>query len=93
MTLLPSYLWAVAEEARARGYRFDTSKITARKRRVSMAVTLGQLEYERAHLNRKLRVRDPSKLHSLSGSKLQPHPMLRVVAGDIERWERRPHGR
>jgi hypothetical protein len=47
----------------------------------------------RAHLNRKLQVRDSSKLRSLSRSKLQPHPMLRVVAGDIERWERRPHGR
>jgi hypothetical protein len=88
-----SYLWAVAEEALARGYRFDTSKITARKRRVSMTVTLGQLEYERVHLNRKLQVRDPSKLRSVSRSKLQPHPMLRVVAGDIEPWERRPHGR
>lgn len=84
-----TYLWAVAEEALARGYRFDTSKITARKRSVSMAVTVGQLEYERAHLSRKLRVRDPSKLRRLSKSNLQPHPMLRVIAGGIERWERR----
>jgi hypothetical protein len=83
-----TYLWAVAEEGRARGYRFDTSKIAVRKRSVFMAVSLGQLEYERAHLNRKLRVRDPSKLRGLNRPNLQPHPMLRVIAGDIERWER-----
>jgi hypothetical protein len=55
----------------------------------SVVRSSGQLKYERAYLTRKLQVRDPSKLRSLSRSKLQPHPMLRVVAGDIERWERR----
>jgi hypothetical protein len=82
-----AYLWAVVEEAEARGYRFDASKIVEKKRGVSMRVTEGQLEFELKHLSRKLRRRDPAGLRVLRGAELRPHPMLRVVAGEVEDWE------
>ena len=81
------YLQAVAEEAQSRGYQFDASKIVEKKRKVSIAVTDGQLEYELTHLRRKLRVRDTKKLRELKGHALAPHPMLRVVSGQVEPWE------
>jgi hypothetical protein len=82
-----AYLWAVADEAGARGYHFDASKIARGRRAVSIPVTQGQLEYERAHLRRKLKDRDRAAYRKLSAGKLEPHPILRVVAGGIEGWE------
>jgi len=82
-----AYLWAVVDEAVARGYRFDASKIAARRQRVSISVTWGQLEYEREHLEKKLRARDRVWLKMLRAAKLMAHPMLRVVEGDVEPWE------
>jgi hypothetical protein len=84
-----AYLWAVADEAEARGYHFDSSKIAVRRRRVdSIPVTRGQLEFEREHLKRKLRARDPSRLGLLKSAGLKTHPALRVIPGEIEPWER-----
>ncbi len=84
---ISAYLWGVVDEARARGYRFDASRIARRRTVVSIPVTRGQMEYERRHLMKKLRVRDPAKLAQLRASRLKPHPMLRVVSGGIESWE------
>ncbi|HUI54928.1 MAG TPA: pyrimidine dimer DNA glycosylase/endonuclease V [Bryobacteraceae bacterium] len=84
---ISTYLWAVVEEAGARGYRFDASKIAEAKRGITMSVTRGQLEFERTHLSRKLRHRDPAKLRALRAGILRPHPMLRVVTGGVEVWE------
>src|SRR5271163_3199096 len=47
---IAAYLWEVRHEAEARGYNFDASKITMRKRAVSIPVTRGQLDFERKHL-------------------------------------------
>jgi hypothetical protein len=82
-----TYLWAVADEATARGYKFDASKIVMRRQKVSLTVTRGQLEYEREHLRKKLRVRDRATLEILRAAKLIAHPMLRAVDGDREPWE------
>lgn len=84
---ISTYLGAIADEAEARGYHFDRSKIAAKKRAVSIPVTRGQLVFERAHLNRKLRARDAAKQRALKAARLKAHPMLRVVAGDVEPWE------
>ena len=84
---ISTYLWAVVDEANARGYQFDSSKIAAQRRRVSMTVTRGQLEFERDHLKKKLRKRDPARIHALKARQLQAHPMMRVVPGGIEHWE------
>ena len=84
---ISTYLWAVVDEGRARGYSFDASKIMRKRHRISIPVTKGQLEFERAHLGRKLQVRDQAMAHTLRVARLRPHPMLRVVPGDIEPWE------
>jgi len=54
---------------------------------ISLFVTRGQLEFEWHHLRRKLRVRDPARHRNLTAGKLKSHPMLRVIAGNIEPWE------
>jgi len=82
-----AYLWGVVGEARARGYHFDASKIAVGMRAVSIPVTRGQLEFERRHLRRKLRLRDRASYRTLATAKLLSHPMLRVVAGPVEPWE------
>lgn len=85
---ISTYLSAVVDEASARGYGFDASKIVMGRRGVRIWVTQGQLEFECKHLTKKLRSRDRATAHVLSTTKLKPHPMMRVVAGEIEPWEK-----
>jgi len=84
---ISTYLWDVLNEARARGYNFDASKIATRKHSVSIPVTRGQLDFERKHLLKKLRIRDRVRFRELSAAEITPHPMMRVVCGDLEPWE------
>jgi hypothetical protein len=84
---ISTYLWDIAGEASVRGYRFDASKIAMPRRAILIPVTRGQLEFERLHLLKKLRVRDPAQAAAVRASRLRPHPMLRLVAGAIEPWE------
>ena len=84
---ISTYLWAVVDEANARGYKFDASKIAARRRAVSIPVTKGQLDFEMKHLKRKLRLRDRAGLRKLKTVRLTAHPILRVVSGGVEPWE------
>ncbi len=85
--VMGAYLWAVVEEGRARGYRFDACKIVKKKRSASLRVTEGQLQFEIEHLRRKLQRRDPARARMLRGAEVRPHPILRVVPGSIEDWE------
>lgn len=82
-----AFLAAVAVEARRRGYQFDSSKIARPRSRARLRVTRGQIEHEWLHLKRKLRQRDPAWLRALP-AEAAAHPMLRVVAGPVESWER-----
>jgi Pyrimidine dimer DNA glycosylase len=84
---ISTYLWSVVDEARARGYNFDASKLAMRRPRVLIVVTEGQLEFEREHLRNKLLLRDPKRARALKTPGIRCHPMLRVVAGDVELWE------
>lgn len=84
---ISTYLWAVVDEASIRGYSFDASKIAMRRCRTRIPVTRGQLEFEREHLKKKLRLRDRTKARMLTSAGLKPHPMMRVIEGDIEPWE------
>jgi hypothetical protein len=84
---ISTYLWAVLGEARVRGYNFDSAKIATRKRSVAITVSRGQLDFERKHLLKKLRTRDPVRFRSLSAVGITPHPMMRVVDGGLEPWE------
>jgi hypothetical protein len=88
LAAIGAYLWGVADEAGARGYTFDVSKIARKRHPVSISVTQGQMEFELRHLKRKLRVRDRARYRNLAAAGLRSHPMLRVIAGGIESWER-----
>jgi hypothetical protein len=85
---IAAYLSEVQHEAERRGYRFDAEKIGRCAQGVTMAVTRGQLDYELAHLRSKLKLRDPAALQRIiSVNDPEPHPLFKVVAGDIEPWE------
>jgi hypothetical protein len=89
LTAIFSYLWAVHEEATQRGYSFDASKIAGKRRAITIAVTQGQLDFELAHLKKKLRRRAPHRHRDLRDVRqITPHPVFKVVTGAIEPWER-----
>lgn len=81
------YLKHIADEADARGYRFDRSKIGPIRNRKRMPVTTGQLDFEFLHLRAKVQTRAPRELHRLAG-KITPHPLFQTRNGDIEAWEK-----
>lgn len=87
--LIDAYLWCICEEARNRGYRFDSTKINAiGVGEKKLSVTRGQLEYEFLHLLNKLRVRMPAKYDQLVGTiEIEPHPLFHVIEGNIASWE------
>lgn len=84
------YLHGVLVEAQARGFSFDAGKLPAVRSRRRLTVTRGQLDFELRHLQSKLRVRDPGRLHLLPRvvERADAHPLFRVVAGPVEVWER-----
>lgn len=82
------YLTAVYEEAGKRKYKFDRGKINWNFKPTILTVTIGQLDYERTHLLGKLKMRDPIRYNELiENSKFDPHPLFKVVKGDVEKWE------
>ncbi|MBN2201609.1 DNA lyase [bacterium] len=88
-TALSLYLKAVHDEALARGYAFDRSKIKPVRRRASLTVTEGQLKYEWLHLLEKLRMRSPAVYEKWRRTRRpDPHPLFRVRPGGIASWER-----
>ena len=92
---IAAYLRAVRDEADARGYAFDASRIArTRTRADGLRVSRGQLAYERTHLAAKLARRDPARIAALRDVRTpRAHPLFRVVAGDVASWERgRPRG-
>lgn len=88
-----AYLTSLFDDACTRGYNFDQSKIVRPLAAQSIAkipVTRGQIEFEFAHLRRKLEVRDPAaaaRLKQMPGP-LPLHPLLTAVPGPIEVWEK-----
>lgn len=86
---IDAYLWEVVEEARRRGYRFDGRKLGERCPCPKIRLTEGQLHYEWMHLQAKLSRRDPERFQrNASSAEIQPHPLMEVVPGPIEPWER-----
>lgn len=84
-----TYLLEVYREAERRGYRFDIHKLDASRSRKKIRVTEGQLRYEWKHLQSKLLRRDPSLYErNASITDIQPHPLMEVIPGEIESWER-----
>jgi len=88
VSAINAYLRGVYDEAVARGYAFDRSKLGPVRGSVRLRATQGQLDYEWKHLRGKLREREPGRARRRGA--LEAHPLFRVVAGPVESWERRP---
>ncbi len=87
-----AYLFALYQESIQRGYRFDPSKIGPVCAVSAIEVTLGQLEYEWAHLLRKVASRSPEWLPRLTGVDTPAcHPLFKPVPGLLASWERAPN--
>lgn len=86
--LINQYLADVLLEAQFRNYNFDKNKIDWNFTPGYLNVTGGQLEYEREHLLKKLKVRDAVRFNQVNMIlKLDPHPIFKIVEGEIENWE------
>lgn len=90
MLAIAAFLHGIAAEAGQRGYKFDAGKIARPAGAPKMRETRGQLLYEWAHLRRKLRARSPALARQWREiDQPQPHPLFRVVAGEVREWEKR----
>ena len=93
---ITAYLYGILDEGLKRGYKFDKTKIRlARQACVAMPVTSGQLVFEFEHLKNKLEKRDLDKYRENNESliyesnlEIQPHPLFKVVDGNVESWEK-----
>jgi hypothetical protein len=86
---IADYLRVVHAESVTRGYNFAIGRISAAGDRGVIDVTRGQLAHEWDHLMAKLALRDPAWRTRLDRVRHpQPHPLFRIVPGDVEPWER-----
>ncbi|WP_350348153.1 pyrimidine dimer DNA glycosylase/endonuclease V [Agromyces sp. G08B096] len=98
LAAVAAYLAGVADEADARGYRFDRSRIrpvpapaagVPTMAAPSIAVTEGQLQLEWAHLRAKLARRSPEVADRWRLVEVpETHPLFVPVPGPVEPWER-----
>jgi len=86
LSAINAYLRALHDEATARGYAFDRSKLAAVRDRTRIPVTAGQLKHEWKHLRAKLKERGSGRARNAGA--LEAHPLFEVVPGPIEPWER-----
>ncbi len=85
---IDQYLDCVFKEAVKRGYNFDERKITRPYKKVKLNVSDGQVNYESKHLMGKLKQRDQKLYKQYRSLKdFEPHPMFKIVKGEIEDWE------
>ena len=84
------YLHALADEADARGYRYDRTRIDGPASRVEpIEVTTGQIDLEWAWLCQKLAARSPDVAQRWSGvGRPDVHPSFVEVPGPVATWER-----
>jgi hypothetical protein len=86
---IATYLRVVRAEGARRGYSFAAGKVSRSRARGRMTVSRGQLLFEWRHLLEKLAKRHPERHAELAGVKRpHAHPLFRVVAGGVARWER-----
>lgn len=89
LAAIATFLGGLADEARNRGYNFDASKISRHRFNGQIVETSGQLLYEWGHLQAKLRVRAPQLRNELRRITMpEPHPLFRLVPGNVRDWER-----
>lgn len=86
---IADYLTEIWKESQRQGFDFDKKKIGQKNNGNKMTVTRGQLEYEFDLLCHKTSKRNPDKCRELlSARKIEPHPIFKVVAGEVEKWEK-----
>ena len=85
---IDAYLAIVQDEATARGYNFDRSKLGRIYRVEPIQLQRGQLDYEWTHLLAKLVARNPALHERWRDAAPDPHPLLVLVDGGVEDWER-----
>ena len=89
LATMDAYLHVVASEASARGYRFDRTKLGEDSPVPVLAVSRGQVEYERRHMLSKLERRDPARCAPLEAAETPDvSPLFEVRPGPVEPWER-----
>ncbi len=93
------YLHGICDEADIRGYRFDRTKLETWEYGLSrtsqwqiqeileIPLTRGQLEYETAHLRKKILERAPKELYRLEWN-IIPHSIFTLGEWAIESWEK-----
>jgi hypothetical protein len=71
-----------------RGYNSNKNKINSDFISTKLTVTDKQMKFEMKHLLKKLEMRDPARFKKLSYVlKIDAHPLLKIIAGEIEEWE------
>ena len=86
---IATFLAGIADEARSRGYHFDTTKISPRRSTGQIPETNGQLRYEWGHLKAKLRARAPQLGRQFRSVTIpEAHPVFRIVPGEVRDWEK-----
>ena len=82
------YLAAVYKESQTRGYHFNKDKLKIYKEPITLTVTRRQIEYETQHLLKKMKTRDMERYHRLlNETNIEPHPIFKIIDGEIEVWE------
>jgi hypothetical protein len=86
---IATYLKYVHMESVRRGYRFDAAKISPLRTPRRIPCTTGQLQYEKEHLERKLKSRDPARYREFRRlDTVEAHPLFIIVDGEREPWEK-----
>ncbi|MFL6538341.1 MAG: pyrimidine dimer DNA glycosylase/endonuclease V [Chthoniobacterales bacterium] len=89
LVAIGTYLSHVADEADRRGYDFDRDRIVCAEGCARLTETRGQLLFEWAHLQAKLRVRASDLCRKNGGVDCpKAHPLFRIVRGSVRQWER-----
>ena len=89
LSAINSYLGAVLEESRSRGYSFNAKKVGPVRSRVVIETSAGQLAHEWRHLLAKLELRTPALFRQWQGLvSPEAHPSFSIVPGPVAAWER-----
>lgn len=84
-----AYLTLVYQEAKSRGYNFQSAKIRLKKIKKQIVISEGQLAHEFQHLLSKLIIRDKTQHQSLKNVKsIKAAPIFKIVKGAKADWEK-----
>jgi hypothetical protein len=83
------YLKSVWLEADKRNYKFDKNKFEDIEDIEKINVTTEQLNFEKNHLLKKLKLRDLKKYNEIIDIvNYETHPLFNLIDGEIEPWEK-----